>query len=207
MRTNIEIDDDLMRSALAATGLRTKKAVVEEALKLLVRLQGQERLKELGGKIQWEGDLDEMRRNRSSGLVLNATFADSSVLIDHLRGNPHTHQMIELRRRLGAYEIVIGDLVLMEVLQGIRDPIALRATEQILLSVPMLRSRWAPRRARRAALTYRRLRREGLTPRSSIDVLIANFCIEEGLELLSSDRDHRLMAPILSLQLWEPPLN
>ena len=49
---------------LAATGLRTKKAVVEEALKLLVRLQGQERLKELGGKVQWEGDLDEMRRNR-----------------------------------------------------------------------------------------------------------------------------------------------
>ncbi len=64
MRTNIEIDDGLMRSAMAATGLRTKKAVVEEALKLLVRLTGQERLKELGGKIQWEGDLDEMRRNR-----------------------------------------------------------------------------------------------------------------------------------------------
>ena len=51
MRTNIEIDDGLMRSAMAATGLRTKKAVVEEALKLLVRLRGQERLKELGGKI------------------------------------------------------------------------------------------------------------------------------------------------------------
>ena len=43
VRTNIEIDDELMRSALAATGLRTKKAVVEEALKLLVRMKGQER--------------------------------------------------------------------------------------------------------------------------------------------------------------------
>ena len=64
MRTNIDIDDDLMRSALAATGLRTKKAVGEEALTLLVRLRGQERRTELGGKIQWEGDLDEMRRNR-----------------------------------------------------------------------------------------------------------------------------------------------
>jgi Arc/MetJ family transcription regulator len=64
VRTNIEIDDDLMRRALAATGLRTKKAVVEEALKLLVRLKSQERLKELGGKFQWEGDLDELRRNR-----------------------------------------------------------------------------------------------------------------------------------------------
>jgi Arc/MetJ family transcription regulator len=64
MRTNIDIDDALMRGALAATGLRTKRAVVEEALRLLIRLKGQERLKELAGKVQWEGDLDEMRRKR-----------------------------------------------------------------------------------------------------------------------------------------------
>ena len=64
MRTNIDIDDELMRRALSATGLRTKKAVVEEALKLLVRLKGQERLKELGGAIAWEGDIDAMRQNR-----------------------------------------------------------------------------------------------------------------------------------------------
>jgi Arc/MetJ family transcription regulator len=64
MRTNIDIDDELMRKAIAATGLRTKKAVVEEGLKLLVRLKGQERLKELYGRVPWEGDLDEMRRNR-----------------------------------------------------------------------------------------------------------------------------------------------
>jgi Arc/MetJ family transcription regulator len=66
VRTNIEIDDELMRSALAATGLRTKKAVVEEALKLLVKLKGQERIRELRGKIHWEGDLDQLRRNRLS---------------------------------------------------------------------------------------------------------------------------------------------
>jgi Arc/MetJ family transcription regulator len=64
MRTNIDIDDELMRKAIAATGLRTKKAAVEEGLKLLVRLKGQERLKELYGRVPWEGDLDEMRRNR-----------------------------------------------------------------------------------------------------------------------------------------------
>jgi Arc/MetJ family transcription regulator len=68
MRTNIDIDDDLMRSALAATGLRTKKAVVEEALKLLVRLRGQEKIRELRGKLtSWEGDIDEMRRDRLRG--------------------------------------------------------------------------------------------------------------------------------------------
>ena len=66
MRTNIDIDDELMRSALAATGLRTKKAVVEEALKLLVKLKGQERIRELRGKIRWEGDLDQLRSNRLS---------------------------------------------------------------------------------------------------------------------------------------------
>jgi predicted nucleic acid-binding protein len=136
---------------------------------------------------------------------LTATFADSSVLIDHLRGNLSA-QVIELRRRLGEQEIVIGDLVLMEVLQGIRDPRALRATNEILSSFPCF-DLGGTHRARRAALAYRRLRQEGLTPRSSIDVLIANFCIDQGLELLSSDRDHRLMAPVLSLQLWEPPLN
>ncbi len=65
MRTNIEIDDELMRSALAATGLRTKKAVVEEALKLLVKMKGQESIRELRGKLtSWEGDIDEWRRDR-----------------------------------------------------------------------------------------------------------------------------------------------
>ena len=65
MRTNIEIDDELMRRALAATGLRTKRAVVEEALKLLVRLKSQEKIRELRGKLtSWEGDIDELRRDR-----------------------------------------------------------------------------------------------------------------------------------------------
>jgi Arc/MetJ family transcription regulator len=68
MRTNIDIDDELMEKAMAATGLRTKKAVVEEALKLLVRLKGQERIKEYRGKLtSWEGSIDEMRRDRLAG--------------------------------------------------------------------------------------------------------------------------------------------
>ena len=66
MRTNIEIDDELMKKALALSGLRTKKAVVEEALKLLIRLRDQRKILELAGKVHWEGDLDQMRRNRFS---------------------------------------------------------------------------------------------------------------------------------------------
>lgn len=63
MRTNIEIDDKLMADAQRLSGLPTKKAVVEEALRTLVRLKNQSRILELRGKIEWEGDLDAMRRD------------------------------------------------------------------------------------------------------------------------------------------------
>lgn len=59
MRTNIVIDDDLMQRALDSSGLKTKKAVVEEALRLLIKLKGQARLVALKGKVKWEGNLDE----------------------------------------------------------------------------------------------------------------------------------------------------
>ncbi|MCK5872504.1 MAG: type II toxin-antitoxin system VapB family antitoxin [Methylococcales bacterium] len=61
MRTNIVIDDTLMMLALKATGLKTKKDVVEQGLKLLVRQQKQQAIRNLRGKIKWEGNLDEMR--------------------------------------------------------------------------------------------------------------------------------------------------
>lgn len=64
MRTNIEIDDKLMTAALKATGARTKKAAVEEALRTVVRLGDQARLRDLRGQIGWEGNLDAMRRDR-----------------------------------------------------------------------------------------------------------------------------------------------
>ena len=64
MRTNIEIDDALLSQAMAAAGLSTKRATVEEGLRLLVRLRKQAKaivaLKGLG----WEGDLDEIRHDR-----------------------------------------------------------------------------------------------------------------------------------------------
>lgn len=63
MRTNIEIDDNLMSDALAMTGVRTKKEAVELGLKTLIRLKKQERIKQFKGKLRWEGDLAEMRSN------------------------------------------------------------------------------------------------------------------------------------------------
>lgn len=63
MRTNIVIDDDLMREAMKASGLPTKRATVEEALRRFLRFQRQAELHKLRGKITWEGDLDAMRRD------------------------------------------------------------------------------------------------------------------------------------------------
>lgn len=64
MRTNIEIDDRLMRSALRSSGLPTKRAVVEAALRLLVDVKGQAKLRRLRGAIRWEGDLRKLRAQR-----------------------------------------------------------------------------------------------------------------------------------------------
>ena len=65
MRTNIDIDDRLMRQALRASGLTTKRAVVDEALKLLVQTRSQAGIRKLRGRIRWEGDLEASRTTRS----------------------------------------------------------------------------------------------------------------------------------------------
>ena len=63
MRTNIVIDDKLMRETLRLTGLKTKREAVEEALRTLVRLRKQEGIRQFRGKLHWEGDLQAMRRD------------------------------------------------------------------------------------------------------------------------------------------------
>jgi Arc/MetJ family transcription regulator len=65
MRTNIDIDDVLMADAQAASGQPTKKATVEEALRLLIRMRGQKNILALAGKVRWTGDLDQSREGRN----------------------------------------------------------------------------------------------------------------------------------------------
>jgi len=60
MRTNIIIDDNLMAEAMKLSRLKTKKAVVENGLRLLIQIKKQERIKSLRGKLKWDGDLDKM---------------------------------------------------------------------------------------------------------------------------------------------------
>jgi Arc/MetJ family transcription regulator len=69
MRTNIEIDDELIREALRVSGLKTKRAAVEAGLKTLIRLgrirlNRQKKILDLAGKVHWEGNLDESREGR-----------------------------------------------------------------------------------------------------------------------------------------------
>lgn len=61
MRTNIEIDDELMQQVLKITGLKTKREAVELGLKTLLKQKKQERIRSYRGKLAWEGDLDAMR--------------------------------------------------------------------------------------------------------------------------------------------------
>lgn len=67
MRTNIEIDDRLMKEAMKSSGARTKRAAVESGLRLLVQVRRQTGFRKLRGKVEWEGDLKKSREGRFSG--------------------------------------------------------------------------------------------------------------------------------------------
>jgi Arc/MetJ family transcription regulator len=64
MRTNIDIDDNLIAKAIELSGLKTKKRAIEEALKEFVKINQRKRMDKLRGTFSWEGNLDEWRSNR-----------------------------------------------------------------------------------------------------------------------------------------------
>jgi Arc/MetJ family transcription regulator len=65
MRTNIDIDDDLMRQAMRACGAATKRATVEQGLRMLIAVRGQRAIRHLRGKVKWTGDLNASRLGRT----------------------------------------------------------------------------------------------------------------------------------------------
>jgi Arc/MetJ family transcription regulator len=64
MRTNIVLDESLVEQARKLTGIKTKKELIHEALRTLIRLRQQSEARSLRGKLHWEGDLDELRQSR-----------------------------------------------------------------------------------------------------------------------------------------------
>ena len=122
---------------------------------------------------------------------------DSTVWIDFLNGRnaPHVRRV---RALLGESEIIVGDLMLCEVLQGLENERAARDVEALLRRfdiVPMAGDAIAVAAAR----NYRSLRARGVTVRKTIDLLIGTWCIENRRPLLHNDRDFRLMARHLGL--------
>ena len=64
MRTNVVLDDDLIKSALRLSGLKTKKKAIEEGLKLLIQVNRQKKIKDFRGKLKWTGNLNKMRTDK-----------------------------------------------------------------------------------------------------------------------------------------------
>ena len=98
MRTNIDIDDELMAKAMAATGAPTKKAAVERSLQLLVQLKAQEGIKKLRGKVVWRGPDDDWFAPDSE-ILEGRRRTDETAAADkarpvqgHLSGSAHSRQ-------------------------------------------------------------------------------------------------------------------
>jgi predicted nucleic acid-binding protein len=122
---------------------------------------------------------------------------DSTVWIDFLNGRnaPHVRR---LRALLGESEIIVGDLMLCEVLQGLESERAARDVEVLLRSFDIV-SMAGTEIAVAAARNYRELRALDVTIRKTIDLLIGTWCIENRRPLLHNDRDFHLMARHLGL--------
>ncbi|MGD9369018.1 MAG: PIN domain nuclease [Desulfobacteraceae bacterium] len=119
-------------------------------------------------------------------------LVDTSVWIDYFNGNP-TWQTDLLECYLSNEPIVMGDLILTEILQGFRSDRDYKTAKSFLNALPF-RQMGGYHVAIRSAQNYRQLRKGGITVRKTIDVIIATFCMLEGLALLHDDRDFEPIA-------------
>ena len=126
-------------------------------------------------------------------------LVDSSVWIAHLNGRA-TPETVKLEAAAAREPLLIGDLILMEVLQGARGDMHAARLERALrqfVVVPLLSGDLAPKAAR----NYRKLRALGIALRKTADLIIGTFCIEHGHALLHADRDFAPMQKHLGLQI------
>jgi predicted nucleic acid-binding protein len=126
-------------------------------------------------------------------------LADTSVWIELLRNSSLPHGRY-LRDLVIGGDVLTGDLIMAEVLQGARDEKAARNMRSVLLSVPVVQIS-SPDLAVQAAADYRHLRALGITVRSTIDMLIGAFCIANDYLLLHRDRDFDAMERHLGLRV------
>lgn len=125
------------------------------------------------------------------------TLVDSSVWIDYFNGRVN-RQTDLLDRMLETEPVLTGDLILAEVLQGFRDEKDFVKARDLLLNLPYM-DMLGRSAAIRAAENYRLMRKKGVTIRKTIDVLIASFCVANGISLLHNDANFDIMAEHLGL--------
>jgi predicted nucleic acid-binding protein len=127
---------------------------------------------------------------------------DSSVWIDFFNDAPHpAAQALDAMLQHGEVRIVVPDLVLFEVLRGFRHEREHRQARALMESFD-IEDVGGAALARQAAAHYRELRAHGVTVRSSIDVLVASFCIERDYALLHRDRDFQAFEQRRGLRGW-----
>jgi predicted nucleic acid-binding protein len=114
-------------------------------------------------------------------------IVDSSVWIDYFNGKD-IPEVAKLDRLLGQELLGVGDLILTEVLQGFRQDKDYQTAKKLLTSLTVFEM-LGTEMAIKSAENFRTLRKQGITVRKTIDVMIATFCIENGHSLLFADRD------------------
>ncbi len=115
------------------------------------------------------------------------TLVDSSVWIDFFNGTDNV-ETDKLNQILGLEEVVIGDLILTEVLQGFRSDTDYKTAKNALTSLTA-HDLLGKELAIKSANNFRKLRKKGITIRKTADVIIATYCIENKMSLLFSDKD------------------
>ncbi|WP_069473710.1 type II toxin-antitoxin system VapC family toxin [Candidatus Marithrix sp. Canyon 246] len=127
---------------------------------------------------------------------------DSSVWIDYFNGK-ETPQTLFLRDDAPRDQILVGDLILCEVLQGFKHQKHFENAKKLLFSFAY-QDMAGSKIALKSAENYRQLRSRGVTIRKTIDVIIATFCIQNEHQLLHSDRDFDAIETNLPLQVYHP---
>lgn len=125
-------------------------------------------------------------------------LVDSSVWIDYFNGKA-TEKTDWLDSAIGDKEIIVGDIILAEVLQGFQNDSDFRTAQKLLLDFPFMEM-FGQEIAIKSALNYRFLRKNGVTVRKTLDVMIGTFCIHYNFPLLHDDRDFIPMEKYLKLK-------
>ena len=128
-------------------------------------------------------------------------FVDTTIWIDYVNGleTPHTNA---LDYELHQNQVITGDLIITEFLQGFRNDKDFEAAKEIvdsLIYCDML----GKDMALKSAINFRFLRKKGITIRKTADIIIGTFCIEHELHLLHNDQDFEQMEKYLGLQVYK----